>query len=1192
MITKQIKQQPHMMMTALITILLAVFGSVQNAVGGVTRTYDSSTKTLTLKFGAAGEIASYISQLTAEDKEASIVIFEGQELNDADVNTMKEFNNSIIDLRNVTTVSTNTTYSGWGFTNVWPYNSSIVFPDKTPISTLKALASANWLLTLASAEDSKLNVATTKTDNNKKIIDLSSVYKYVKGDKGSFTTLDLACNGSSTEGFFANADLEGITNLVLENASGDYPSFDPKCFTGLKNIKRVVLPTLGSSSSIDSYTYSDNSSVEVYQTLKKISDTETVCQLNIVKPGGLAALKDAPYTSENIEKAYCFDIYGTANKADYGAMNSIDNPRLNLSQMKFDANDSRLDDASKKLVALDQINNQHIKYLALPDAGGEVSDPLFNTLRNNMKDIIGIAYYCKDKKSYTCYTSKEGDVHILTEMTENVTKVNGKGNPNIDIDNLKISGNVNAKDISANTNTDVYYDENGHFAFTDNYNVSSADNYREMDKNAKGDRNGVAFDGSNGVKKLDLKDAIFSNINDLTLSETKLIGASSVTVVIPSSVDELPADFLHVNGANNIKSIHIPYNITKIGYRAFYGLNNLNHITTTDKDRNLIDKGYGKKTELKEFTAEDGTKFSDQVVIDEVDSTAGSAVFSTNLKEIDTWAFASMIKVKDVYNLSKKAPVCQVNAFGTNPCTGNNGFSPNGGITRADFQNNGWIAVLHYPSSIQGMDEEKLYTDVTRDYTITDADGNADGKGNVIKWPNHSEFIRSYQQATNGYLWNAWDAPRTTWSNLGTFEINLKNGETSSGLYGYQMSQEIANTLFNNSAKKDKSAIFYHTSADGKSDVDNGDWQKTVYKGTKEPLYDNDYRGWHQFVLATSFNYKEPDVPSHNFSYITDNGWWTICVPFNMTRAEVRKIFGNRPDGEEPGKPHVCEFTGVLRDAEYTGKPNTELKGKIVLQFDRDVYTNVYKEDGKTVDRPTTDEDVVIKAGVPYLLQPDFKKKSDGSLEFYPAQQVLTDERCRAVSQVELRKGVKDGVVTVEATDKDGKGTGKYYKFIGNYWQTEMPRYAYFLAWYDKEQVATFFWQEKFPDQKLNWNAYTAIIGYEWKDGDDKIYVPQGKFGNVHWYTRHNNDDKTNQSVFTDDSFTTGSGAKANGPENVSIEAAGNTTDGITKVHFGDRTIDIFHGKVYNLNGQYVGDSLEGLPKGIYIAAGKKYVVK
>ena len=44
MITKQIKQQPHMMMTALITILLAVFGSVQNAVGQAT---DQATVTET-----------------------------------------------------------------------------------------------------------------------------------------------------------------------------------------------------------------------------------------------------------------------------------------------------------------------------------------------------------------------------------------------------------------------------------------------------------------------------------------------------------------------------------------------------------------------------------------------------------------------------------------------------------------------------------------------------------------------------------------------------------------------------------------------------------------------------------------------------------------------------------------------------------------------------------------------------------------------------------------------------------------------------------------------------------------------------------------------------------------------------------------------------------------------------------------
>ena len=1178
-----------MVMTALITIILAVFGSVQNAVGGVTPNYDSSTKTLTLKFDAAGDFASYSSQLTDEYKAASIVIFDGPELNDNDVNKINVFTNSVIDLRNVNKISTNTSSIAWGFNN-WSLNSSVVFPNNTAISTLKSLSKASGTLTFVSAEGNKLNVATNHVVNKVKIGDFSNAFNYVKGSDGSINTIDLASsdlwNQSKSEGFFAPLDFVGVKNLVLENFSNCNILQDS--FKGLKNIRRVVLPD---NTDLTSYAYSSESSVEVYQTLKKISDTETVCQLNIVKPGGLAALKDAPYTSENIKNAYCFDIYGTANKDDYGAMNSIDNPRLNLSQMTFDANDFK--NASDKLTALDQIKNPHIKYLALPDAGDEVSDPLFNTLRNNMKDIIGIAYYCKDKKSYTCYTSQPGDVHILTEMTENVTKVNGKGNPNIDIDNLKISGNVNAKDISANTNTDVYYDENGHFAFTDKYNESDPNGSREMDKTAKGDRNGVAFAGSNGVIKLDLKDATFSNNDDLTLSKTGLIGATTESVVIPASVDELPADFLHFENSV-ITSICIPYKIKKIGAHAFYGLHALANVSTTDAKGTIINYGYDKKYELQDLKDENGKSYKDQKLVkpEDDDLGGGTMAFSENLKEIDSYAFSTVYKVKDVYVLAPKAPVCHVNAFSLYMYVGFTGYSPFGGITRADYRNSSfWITMLHYPKEIQGHDEEKLYTDVTRDYTITDADGNADGNGNIIKWPNQTEFIRSYQQATFGYLWNAWDAPRTAWSNIGSYDINLTDADgNQSSDKGFNMTQEQANKFYSDSKNNDKSAIFYHTAVDGGSDVDGGAWQNVTYKNSEEKLYDNDYRGWHQFVLATSFDYKS-DIPSHNFSAINDNGWWTICVPFNMTKKEVREMFGYRYEAEATGNPHVCEFTGVLRDAEYTGNTNTELKGKIVLQFDRDVYSNVYNEDGKTVARATNDDDIVIKAGVPYLLQPDFQTKTDGSLYYYPAKQVLQDEKCKAVSQVELRTNLKEKVVNQMAVDKNGNTTDYTYTFVGNYWQTEMPKYAYFLAWYEKENVATFFWQTEFPAQTLNWNPYTAIIGCNWNKDDQKIFVPGTEKGNIHWYTRQGNAE-TGASVFHDDSFSTNGSAKANGPENVSIEAAGNTTDGITKVHFGDRTIDIFHGKVYNLNGQYVGDSLEGLPKGIYIAAGKKYVVK
>lgn len=907
--------------------------------------------------------------------------------------------------------------------------------------------------------------------------------------------------------------------------------------------------------------------------------------------------KDVPEISFN----------GPANATDYADINNLSCEKLNLSQLTFDETDTDFGTSDKRLAALNTIKVTGLKYLALPDAGAQINNPedqKFTTLYDNNNDLRGVAYYYKEKKAYTCYSKHPGEVYILTDMTLSATGGN-QYNKTKYIDTLRIGGNLNAKDISGSSPeyTDAKFDENGHFMFTEEINESKdpaghPEITRQFVTNPTGDTKNLGFESCTSLHKLDLKNATFEKIEDMTLSKTNLLGAYLESIVIPTdkSITKLPADFLNVPGANSIKNICIPYNITKIGARAFYSLNYLNHVTTTDKDGKPIDYGYDKTYVLTDLKDEAGNPYKDQVLNSkDVDTEAGSMAFSANLDEIDSYAFGVASWVKDVYVLADKAPECHVNAFSSKMYVGNTGYSPYGGITRADFRNSEfWITMLHYPKDIQGHDEEKLYTDVTRDYTITDADGNADGNGNIIKWPNQSEFIRSYQQATNGYLWKAWDAPRTAWSHIGSYDIDLKDSKGNQSVtYGYdKMTQDVANQFYTDSKNNDRSAIFYHTNPDGSTnvsgDVDKGAWQNVTYKNSDEKLYDNDYRGWHQFVLATSFDYKS-DTPSHNFSAINDNGWWTICVPFNMTKKEVREMFGYRYEAEATGNPHVCEFTGVLRDAEYTGNPNKELKGKIVLKFDRDVYTNVYNEDG-TVARATKDDDIVINAGVPYLLQPDFETR-DGSLYYYPAKQVLQDEKCKAVSQVELRTNLKEKVVNQVAVNKNGNKTNYTYTFIGNYWLSEMPKYAYFLAWYDKENVATFFWQTEFPAQTLNWNPYTAIIGCNWNKDDQKIFVPGTEKGNIHWYTRQGNAE-TGASVFHDDSFSTNGSAKANGPENVSIEAAGNTTDGITKVHFGDRTIDIFHGKVYNLNGQYVGDSLDGLPKGIYIAAGKKYVVK
>lgn len=1116
-------------------------------------------------------------------------------------------------------------------------NASLILPSTINSQDTKTFVdSKGWSFNVYWLSSDKLNLNVEVGNESK----LKSVAEAKDGKTNTIVLYPMKGAQYYSASMFSNFDLDGVRNLVLhylttvdEKTSNSLVTPKASDFENFRFIKRVILPR-GINSNISTFK-NTNSSVDVYEICNWLYDNYqtggknvlTSTQINVLKPGALAALANAHYTNDDIANGPRIDIFGAVNTADFKFISGINNKRINLSQMTFDPEDKNLDTEAKKKAAIDQISNPVLEYIALPDVGQETTDPLFTNLYDKTKNpnLKGVAYYYKTGKSYSCKTLVPGSISILTAMTSSVT------DRNVNIDSIKVSGSLNAKDISntGNNAAGTIYFVDGHFVFGDELDASNQDGFRKFKTpQPEGAETEGAFSGSKGMIKVDLSDATFSNVDDATLSATGLIATRTTDVVIPTdkTFTKLPVDFLHVNGTN-IKTICIPYNITHIGLRAFYGLTNLSKVTTTTEDGTVLDYGYDYQYEVKDITNEETkTTYKDQVKTDKIDYSAGSIVFSKNLKEIDSYAFSSVEKIKDVYCLSEEAPICQVNAFGSNPCTGNNGFSPVGGITRSDFnthQTDGyidkWIVMLHYPTSIQGTDLEKRYKDVTRDYTISDAEGHTDGQGNLLCWPNQSEFNRSYTQGTNGYLWDAWETERTEWSNLGSYPLAHSSKNT-----GYLVEQDKANEWYEDCKNEDKvKSIFYHTAytTDGKNiirtddsdnDVDKGAWQKVTYSDpdkADEQLYDGDYRGWHQFVLCATSRAKGEEH-GHNFRFINDNGWWTICVPFDMTKAEVRQMFGI---GGKHGGPHVCEFTGVERTNPDADKKN----GSILLKFDRDVYNNVYKKDADNkitleVERETNDGDIVIHEGVPYMLQPDFDVKDDGTLRtpFAPGDQIFRSEKCKAKTSLELRSLARNNFVDVLALDKDGnavkdtKNNDYHYYFIGNFWQTEMPQYAYFLAWYypTDEQVkegfspngfATYFWQKEMPAQTLNWNAFTAIIGSQWSTDDRKFFVPDGKLGNIHWYTRKGNDAKGG-SVFYDDSFPTSSPAKrGNSPENVSFSFGGdNTADGITKVHFGDQTLDVYNGKVYNLNGQYVGDSLEDLPKGIYIAGGKKYVVK
>ena len=1204
--------------------LLFAIGWTTSANAVATVTKDGTD--LKISFEAAGDFCALVENkdynysLPSDYGGATKIIFDGPELNSKDVAQFyrlgdEKDKDKVIDLRSVKTITTEYSTGLNVGNNLTP---DIWFPNGFGLDDLKSYFPNFWnshnFISLSS-DGSIVNIV----GSNKSLNPTTSSLL-----KDNTSSLVYYSTSTPTKEIFESFDIKGIKNLVLSYA--DFTISNSDNFADFKNIARVILPS--GATEIKSFTASANSSVAIYQLGYRPYGSSTITkeQINVVKPGGLSGL--AHYTNEAIVNAPCIDVLGAVNYDDFSFFSGINNKRINLSQMTFDPKDKNLDTEAEKKAAIDQISNLVLEYIALPDVGQETTDPLFKNLYDKNPNLKGVAYYYKTGKSYSCKTLVPGSISILTAMTSSVT------GSNLNIDSIKVSGSLNAKDISNygdNPAGKIYFVD-GHFVFDDELDASNQDGVRKFKTpQPEGAETVGAFSGSNGMIKVDLSDATFSKVDDATLSATNLIAERTTDVVIPTdkTFTKLPVDFLHVSGTK-IETICIPYNITHIGLRAFYGLTNLSKVTTTTEDGTVLDYGYDYQYELQDVTNEvTNTTYKDQVKTDNIDYSAGSIVFSKNLKEIDSYAFSSVEKIKDVYCLSKEAPICQVNAFGTKPCTGNNGFSPYAGITRQDFRNqNYWIVMLHYPDEIVGTDLEKRYKDVTRDYTITDAEGHTDGFGNVIHWPNHDEFFRSFNEGTNGFLWNAWDSRRGNWSNRGTYPL-LSGNPTD-----MPSSQKVANSFYEkNPASKDikGKAFFYHTgyteTVDGTTttvkDLDGGIWADVpnTTPNYNDKLYNADYRGWHQFVLSASVHYTDnkPDsIPAHDFSKINDNGWWTICVPFDMNKKEVREMFGL--DGTHGG-PHVCELTSVER----TDPTGDAKNGKIKLNFDRDVYNYVYA-DGETKSQTlTTDESIVIHAGVPYLLQPDFNVNDDGTLvnPFTPGKQVLRDKRCAAVEAKDLRNNVKSKVVTVPAVDAEGKSVDGYnYSFIGNFWQTEMPKYAYFLAWFtptlDEYKAAmgtddgytegmgyaTFFWQKEMPAQTLNWNPYTAIIGCNWKKEDQVIYVPTesgtSNMGNIHWYTRHNNGATTeNQkvSVFGFDGWGNSeegayTPAKGNSPLNISISIGGCTPDGITKVHFGTGTMELFNGKVYNLNGQYVGDSLENLPKGIYIAGGKKYVVK
>lgn len=309
----------------------------------------------------------------------------------------------------------------------------------------------------------------------------------------------------------------------------------------------------------------------------------------------------------------------------------------------------------------------------------------------------------------------------------------------------------------------------------------------------------------------------------------------------------------------------------------------------------------------------------------------------------------------------------------------------------------------------------------------------------------------------------------------------------------------------------------FDTSAAGKL------WDNTT-------TYDSDkYMGLHKFTIAIS-NVYFTDTENWTFG---DKGqqWWTLCVPFNMTKAQVRTVFGENTE--------ICRLDAVTRNKE---------QHHITLKFQNDLYAAA-----------TSDNDIVITAHESYMIFPTVAPGTNIVFNRYqieegsPIPTIVTATNEGAVTETDTYTYRFMGTYLAAVDPQVNNGVGQ---------PITMPKYSYFLGAQGSKHV--FFYQVGDNGQ---WNHNTSTV--EVFKGNTQ---PQSYAGE-------------------DDTFIFSSGAKVSSFFGKDTE--GFTTS--VELPATSPGVKSAEEKVFNLNGQLVRqgqDSLQDLPAGIYIINGKKYIKK
>lgn len=600
-----------------------------------------------------------------------------------------------------------------------------------------------------------------------------------------------------------------------------------------------------------------------------------------------------------------------------------------------------------------------------------------------------------------------------------------------------------------------------------------------------------------------------------------------------------------------LTSISFPENLDKIDDGAFYGLN-ITNLVFNEKLRFIGNSAFALTSEQTETVL----------------------MIPASVKYIGPFAF-NFRQYQDVYFQGTKAPLMPVGkaifysdwgegtAFSAHTLMGNSGFEPSPDNLRDDAKVEGfanrenyksstgvYFCIMHYPSSTSDEDA-KDFTDTSRTYETCPEGGTWDyantplavGKegadpefkngmvnapyigtkvdygyqdtylGRQYIWPSQSQWVRSYIVNSYGYNWD---------------------GVTK---YRSNLTEEDYATL--------KEAGFVVGTGEGQYTED--ELCKIAHMGTR------------RFVLV---NGDSKSTPEYKIT-MKPGQWWTLCVPFNMTKKQVLDTFG--------AHTQLCLFNKVTRDLGVNGK------NKIVLYFTQDVLKHstknadgtkmkdangMWSADIATAQDNVADDDVVLWAHESYMIKPYNGEQSNQDAVF-------------VVKNYEAVEGNPLPTVVQSATTVQSRQASetKEYRFVGNYLGNEntratkvtIPQYSYVYANTKSDPVYKF---RFYTGNTSTWKPNKSLVQTNDRNGGRDDY---NNFFGIDKSTSLPAGSKQ-ASVFGGENFD-----ETTGIEDVTIVAG---TDTLTPV--------------FNLEGKMVssnGDAA-GLPAGIYVKNGQKFMVK